>query len=554
MSVSEPKPQPPSGGGINAILFFGFGIASGILLAFSGVGFLQDSASLIATVFLSAMAVVLLLGVIIFALRRLVWQKLFGFAEVQIEQFATPMAKVAERAIAGDPAGATAAARDLVALVLARYSWISTRRWIIAALTGLIAAMAALAGTALLFKQNQLIEAQTGLLAEQNAKIAGQTVLQELDLELAEAARNAALAVEITQIASDLGRILDRTEGVKTGSTRPEGIFNAITTGDLSRELVLRITSVSRATKPYRFLDLGVRAQSNNDRTRIAVARRRDEFPNTYARIGAAYGWGEPDLEAHLIDRPASPERGQLLSVLLGAGLYNLEGLNSAGLDLSFAALPNANILTMTAQGGLLDSADFTGSYLVEVDLGGAGLENARFRGCVVQRSSFAEVTAERIRPPYPASNAPMSTRANGADFVAAAIYDSKFTATQLLAANFDAALLAGVDFGGANLGLSTFRGAVVLQADWRGAVLKSADFDGAVVFGADALDLIAAAAAEGSFDPGRFRLDPMDEADLMKIGIVGLNLDPGQIAARTGGKPPYRVTRVQPFDDGLPP
>ena len=200
------------------------------------------------------------------------------------------MSQVTERAIAGDPAGATSAARDLVALVLARYSWVATRRWIIAALTGLIAAMAALAGTALLFKQNQLIEAQrTALLAEQNAKIAWYTVLQELDLQLAEAARNAALAVEITQIAAELGRVLDRIDTQE--GARPEGTSDAIQTADLSRELVLRITSVSRATKPYRFLDLGVRAQSNNDKTRIAMERRRAEFPNTYARIGAAYGW-----------------------------------------------------------------------------------------------------------------------------------------------------------------------------------------------------------------------------------------------------------------------
>ena len=457
-----------------------------------------------------------------------------------------------ERAIAGDPAGATSAARDLVALVLARYSWVATRRWIIAALTGLIAAMAALAGTALLFKQNQLIEAQTGLLAEQNAKIAGQTVLQELDLQLAEAARNAALAVEITQIAAELGRVLDRID-MQEGAGA-ENIFNAITTEDLSRELVLRITSVSRATKPYRFLDLGVRAQSTNDKTRIAMERRRAEFPNTYARIGAAYGWVDPDPVAHLIDRPASPERGQLLSVLLGAGLYNLEGLNTAGLDLSFAALLNANLLLMTAQGGLLDSADFTGSYLVEVDLGGAGLENARFRGCVIQRSSFAVVTDQTIRAPYPASNAPMSTRANGADFVGAAIWDTTLAGAQLLAANFDGALLAGVDFSGADLGLATLRGAVLLDVTWDGAGLKSADLDGAVVFGADALDKIAAAAVEGSFNPARFRADPIAMEEVLKIGIVGLNLTEADIAARTGGAPAFRLTRIQPFDDGALP
>ena len=101
MTATEPAPvaKPASGQGLNAILFFGFGAAAGILLAYSGIGYLQDSASLIATVFLAAMIVILLLGVIIFALRRLVWERLFGFAEVQIEQFAAPLAKVADLAV-----------------------------------------------------------------------------------------------------------------------------------------------------------------------------------------------------------------------------------------------------------------------------------------------------------------------------------------------------------------------------------------------------------------------------------------------------------------------
>lgn len=174
--MQKPKAQS-AGSGFNAILFFGFGIAAGILMAFSGFGFLEDSAALIATVFLAALLVVMVLGVILFAARRMIWARLFGFAEVQIEELANPLASVAERAIAGDPAGATTAARDLVALALARYSWVTARRWIIAALTGLIAAMAALAGTALLFQQNQLLAVQSGLLVEQNARITEQTTL-----------------------------------------------------------------------------------------------------------------------------------------------------------------------------------------------------------------------------------------------------------------------------------------------------------------------------------------------------------------------------------------
>lgn len=98
-------------------------------------------------------------------------------------------------------------------MVPARYSWIATRRWVIASLTSLIAAMAALAGTALLFKQNELISTQTELLREQNVRIEEQTKPIQTDVQLAEAARNAQLSVEITEIAAELGRVVDRVNG-----------------------------------------------------------------------------------------------------------------------------------------------------------------------------------------------------------------------------------------------------------------------------------------------------------------------------------------------------
>ena len=400
--MTEPQPQRREGMGVYPILFFGFGIAAGILIAFSGIGYLEDSAALIATVFLSALLVILLVGVILFAARRKIWQRVFGFAEVQIEQMATPLANIADRAIARDPAGATAAARDLVALALARYSWITARRWVITSLTALIAAMAALAGTALLFKQNQLIETQSGLLTEQNARIADQSVLLAQQVQLAEADRNSQIADNITDIAAELGTVVDRVaKEYQAANGKPmEGLFNAIQTGDLSRALILRITSTSRAAKPYRFLDLGLRANNTMDKTRIALQRRREELPNTYGRIAHYYGWSEAGPDVQLIDRPASPERGQLLSVLLSAGLLNLESLNVAGLDLSFAHLLNANIILLTTQGGILDNAEFTGSHFRFADLGGAALENARFVRCDIRDSSFAQVTAEKLLKP----------------------------------------------------------------------------------------------------------------------------------------------------------
>ncbi len=545
-----------SGFGINAILFFGFGIAAGILIAFSGFGYLKDSAALIATVFLAALLVILLLGVILYAARRRIWSGLFGFAEVQIEQLANPLASVAERAIAGDPAGATTAARDLVALALARYSWITTRRWIIASLTALIAAMAALAGTALLFEQNQLLEAQSELLKEQNARIAEQSILLSQDVQLAEASRNAALAVEITEIAAELGRITARVMAEMEAATGQPGTpFNVLTTDEIGRELVLRITSVSRATKPYRFLDLGVRAQTLKDKQRIAMQRRRAELPNTYARMEAYNGWTDPDPTVPLIDRPASPERGQLLSVLMGAGVLNLETLFFAGLDLSYAHLPNSNVVAVTAQGGLLDSADFTGSHLVEVDFGGTNLENARFRGCVISRSNFAAVGPERILPPYlPDMGVTLPTRGAGADFSGAVVTDSSFAGAQLLAANFDGAVLVGADFTDAVPALATFHGSILIAPVWTGAKLKSTDFDKAVMFGVDPLAEIATAAQEGTFEASRFRADPIAPESLMSRAVVYENVEMDDITARTGGAQAGEIVRVQPFNDGSPP
>ncbi len=542
--------------GFYPVLFFGFGIAAGILIAFSGIGYLEDSAALIATVFLSALLVILLLGIILFAARRKIWQHLFGFAEVQIEQLATPLANIAEGAIARDTAAATTAARDLVALALARYSWITARRWIITSLTALIAAMAALAGTALLFKQNQLIAIQSGLLTEQNARIEEQSGLLAQQVQLAEADRNAQIAVEITQIAAELGTVVERVEREYVAATgKPmENVFNAIQTHDLPRALILRITSTSRAVKPYRFLDLGLRANSIKDKTRIAFQRRKSELPNTYARVAQANGWEEPGPDVNLIDRPASPERGQLLSVLMGAGLRNLEALNTAGLDLSFAHMLNANMLLVTAQGGIFDNADFTGSHVVQSDFGGTMMENARFRNCVIRDSTFAEVTPDRVHAPYLAKNTPLTTSANGADFNSAYISNTAFNNINMLAASFDGSLLVKPDFTNTNLGMATFRNAILVDPTFTGAFLKSADFDGAIIFGNDVLAELAKSAAQDTFRPDRFQTAPLSRDALLKLPIINQNLTLEDIEKLSSGLPASRIKRVQPFDDGTAP
>ncbi len=553
MTMPESQPDPARGGaekggsllpGGMGILFFAFGLAAGILGAFTATGFLEDSAGLILSVFLSALMVVLILGILIFALRKTILSRLFGHAEVALEQIADPLARIADRAIDRDPGGATMAARDLVAMVLARYAWITTRRWIIAALTALIAAMAALAGTALLFKQNQLIAAQTDLLREQNVRIQEQTQLIQTDVQLAEAERNAALAVEITDIAAELGKVVDRVHG--KGLTNPFNVLDPST--DLDRSLFLRIVSISRALMPYRFLDTGLHEEDTSDGLRLALQRRRDDLGDSYPQLEALFGWSDRPEGTYLVDRPASPERGQLLRVMVSSGLRNLELFTFAGLTLDHAMLKATDLSLITAQQARLSYADFSGSYLVECDFGSAILENARFRRANISRTRFAALSPDQVLPPLPPQSALAITRMSGADFALATITGSDFSGAALTAASFDGALLDGVNFSSADLSVATFRDTVILDADFTGASLKRTDFDGTIVFGEDFLTRLAAASAPGSFRPELFTLAPIDPGEVAAILVVSNVLTPEDIAARTGGLAPYRIARVGDF------
>ncbi|MCB2137625.1 MAG: pentapeptide repeat-containing protein [Rhodobacteraceae bacterium] len=532
------------------ILVFGFGLAAGILIAFSGFAFLEDSAGVVVLVFLSALAVVAILGSVLFVARKPILRVVFGHAQTEIERLAVPLAEMAERAIERDPTGATRAARDVVSLGLARYAWITARRWVIASLTALIAAMAALAGTALLFKQNQLIAAQSDLLRDQNSRIEEQTVLLTQQVQLAEAERNAALSVEITGIAARLGSALDRIDPVRPGSGGEIQLFNALDPAELDRELILRVTSISRATQPYRFLDLGVRAQDFGDKLRHAMDRRRADLPATYARMADAFQWAEESEESRLIDRPLSPERGQLLTVLMGAGIHNLEPLNFAGLDLSFAHMPNADITVLTGLGARLSYADFSGSYLTEVDLGGASLENVRFRGAQIRRSTFAVVGPDRTHPPFLPENGPYSTFLSGADFNRSVQFGTDFTGAYLTAASFDDAVLVAPNFTDAALGASTFRRAVIIGANFSGADLKSCDFDGAILFGTDVLAELEGAAFPESFIASRYEVEAVPIADVMQLNGVYQNLEQSQIETAAPGAGAFRLRRIQSFEN----
>ena len=548
-----PLPRPavaaPRPGLLLLGLVFGFGAAAGVLAAFAGAGFLEGSLRVAVSAFLAALAVLAVAGALLVAFRRPILTRLYGQAEAEVTAFADPLAEAARAMLARDPEGATGASHRFVALVLARASWVLARRWVIGSLTALIAALAALAGTALLFQQNRLLAAQSGLLDQQNRKIEEQTLLLLQGVELAEAARNAALAPAIAEIGDSLGAA---AEAAQPDDTIPfVNVLDPAT--DLPRGLILRIAALSRAFSPYRFLDPGLRPADPHDRMRVAMQRRRADLPEAYARMAAAYGWTDRAERARLIDRPASPERGQLLSVLVLGGVRNLEILNVAGLDLTFARLHDGDLSLMSAQQGRMAFADFTGSVLVEADLGGATLENARLAQATLLRASFAVVGPAEVRPPIPPASAPLASFLNGIDFSRAVIRDSRFDGAWMLAANLDGAVILGGSFRRAQLGAATLRRTLLAGVDFTDAGLRSADFEGAVVFGEGALAALERAAEPGSFAAADWRAEPVTLDDVMASPTVSNAVDPVELQAITGGAAPFRLTRAAQAGGGAP-
>jgi uncharacterized protein YjbI with pentapeptide repeats len=556
-------PEPPSSKWLSSafgLLVFGFGIAAGVLLSFSGTAALEGSASFVVTVFLSAIFILTLVGVVAYALRRPILRFLFGVATTQVETFANPLADVADAALIKDFNRMSAATRHLVQMTLARYAWLSTRRWIVASLTGLIAAMAALAGTALLFRQNELIAVQTDLLRVQNERVSEQNELLRQEVELAEAARNAAVADQITDIAALLGGILDKTakrmaaeapadKPITEDAARLVPVINPYL--DIDPAVLMRITAASRAAKPYRFLEQPLRAHDPGDKFRVAMQSRRAELPVTYGRMQQAYGWGETSGVAQLIDRPASPERGQLIETLTRAGLRDYELLGFYGLDLSFAYAEDIQLFGLSMQGLMLSYANFDRAQIIGVDFATAALENTRFRRAQIGDTQFRGLPYSQLKAPRNAPDDAISpTALSGADFTEAVITNTDFSRLNGGAMDFDRATLIDTRFDGAALGATRFNGATFLGVSFAGSDLSSVDFDGVFVFDVGALDQISAGAVPGTFRADRYEIAPVDLVQALGSYSATISLSPAMIEDRTGATDAWQIRRVKPFED----
>lgn len=538
-----------TGAGIGLpLLVFALGILTGLPLALFGLDFVMANAAAAFSVLLVSLLLLAFAGVLIVAMRRQIWQRLFRIGEVELTHIGEPLGQVVRLTSERRLSEATVAASDLARLIMARYAWIATRRWIIGAVTGFVAVIAALAGSALLFQQNQLLRIQGELMRQQTERLTEQTSLLETQIQLGEAQRSTSIVPEILGIGAAIGAAAEQTAGAVSVST--EALMSPSLRG--------RIVAATLAARPYRYLVYGLDALSDDEIVSAALDRR-DDLPATVGEVRDALSrrdamWAVAASDPHaaageLTDRIVSPERGQILGLLYNGRQRDLRQLSAEGADFSFAEVRNPSLVGIDLGFAKLAFADFSRVTLTSAKFGAARLDQARFIGAKISGTSFASVLNEDVRPPF-TSNPVLPyqpTRLVGTDFSRAEINAGSFAAAQAIGANFDGAALLDSDFSGALLLAATFRNAILYRVSFAGTDLTKVDFDGAVVFEPDFLDRVAAEASPGTFDATDYRLDPLDDAAMMQHpNLNALARLPVEVQ---NTQPPLRLARLRPIE-----
>ena len=491
------------------LLVFVLGVMAGIPIALFGIDFLVANAALAFAVLVGVLLILTIGGVAIIAFRRPIWQGLFKVGEIELSRMAEPIGDVVRLTSEKRIPEATVAAGQLARFLMARYAWIATRRWIVGSVTGFVAVIAALAGSALLFQQNELLRVQGELMRQQTERLTEQTRMLETQIQLGEAQRSSSIVPEILAIGAAIGE----------ASAKMPLIAQQAGTTVLDPALRARVVAATLAVRPYRYLVYGLDNLGDSEILAQAVARRPDlpvtqrEYREVIAAMDQTWGLGAADPRAEageLTDRIVSPERGHLLGTLHNSGLRDLTRLTYEGADFTFAEVRARNLDGIVLNFGLLDFADFSGVELEGASFQAAQLDHARFLRSSIADARFNSLANESVPAPF-APN-PMlpyrPTRLVGADFSLSGIARTDLSGVQAVGANFDGAVISDSSFVGAFLLGATFRNAVLYRVDFTGADLSRVDFDGAAVLDAEFLDKLAVQALEGTFDKAAYAVE----------------------------------------------
>lgn len=287
--------------------------------------------------------------------------KVFGVSSTDVDEVKTSLTNLYESSVNKDWRKSSLHLKETLNKASTYYVWITFRRWVIGVFYVLFLAFAGLLGSVLIFNQNELITKQNEIITSQNSLIKRQTDRLDQQTFLQEAERRSSLVFLFGNIMDAIDRELK--DDYKSNNLR-----------DLSPQLVGRIVALSSRLKPYLYLAAN-----------------------------------------ELIERPLSPERGQLLVSLIGSELdtvtYNqifskanfsyadlseaeMSGSYLKNIDLRSSSIIESNLSDSHIIGGSFSHSDFSGvnlenTRIISSDFFGANLEVADFSNTIIENTSF---------------------------------------------------------------------------------------------------------------------------------------------------------------------
>lgn len=245
------------------------------------------------------------------------------------------------------------------------------------------------------------------LLWEQNSRIGVQS-------HLIEAERRAALVFELAQVMD----VLDRESARRADITHSQTLqiwHNALTQFKTRQEtqdpliqenlnnqftpsgsIIGRISALSQSLRPYYFVDYSEGVSSFDQATTSENAE------GILERLKRATLPDEVGQVPRLVDRPVSPERGQLLRYLV-ANDVNLHAVSNSGATFAGADLSGGQLYYAVFPAIDLSQADFSGALFSTVRFGlrpevGTVLEGADFSCAVFLNTWFSAAVMRHAR------------------------------------------------------------------------------------------------------------------------------------------------------------
>lgn len=286
--------------------------------------------------------------------------------------------------------------KDTMAEVSSHLIWRLTRIGVFAILIAVVPLLILSVQTYILSIQNDKIQSQNDLILNQNRRL-------DQQIHLEEGNRRSSFIFLMSNIMDKIDEEL---------KNNPRGDRS------LSDELIGRIVSLSQALRPYKYLE-----------------------------------------DDHLIPRPLSPERGQLLFALSNS-LLDIETYDKifSKANFSYSDLREAN---------------FSGAYLKEANLSYANLPNVNFTNGDLR---LVKLNGASLNGAVFENTVLTAAKLRGADLRGSALFNVNMTSANLANANLSNTTLNG-DFTGTNLEQVKLKNAEVDFALLEGATFQSKEF-----------------------------------------------------------------------------